>query len=87
MKSRVGFSSQSGKQPTDFCWEEIDMTEEKNLYVTLIWDEMKVNEDLVFDKHNCEHGWFSCVDCGNHINHLLDTLQQQCNSPDHGCRR
>ena len=33
---------------------EADIHEDKDRYVVLMWDEMKIKEDLVFDKHTCE---------------------------------
>ena len=33
--------------------EEDDIKEEKYRYVVLSFDEMKIREDLVFDKHSC----------------------------------
>ena len=75
VKSSVGFSKGLNSQ----LLKEVDFSEERNKYVTLIWDEMKIKEGLVFDKYNCQLIGF--VDCGD-INHILDSLEHQCTSPD-----
>lgn len=50
MKSEVGFQSVVNEQ----LIMEADVKEEKDKYVVLVFDEMKIREDLVFDKHSCE---------------------------------
>ena len=37
--------------------KEMNVSEEKDQYVVQWWDEIKVKEGLVFDKHNCEFSW------------------------------
>jgi len=41
-------------------------------YIALLFDEMKIKEDLMFDKHTCELVGF--VDLGE-INNILDRLE------------
>ena len=50
MKSEVGFQSVVNEQ----LIMEADVKEEKDKYVVLFFDQMKIREDLVFDKHFCE---------------------------------
>ena len=50
MKSEVGFQSVVNEQ----LIMEADVKEEKDKYEVLVFDEMKIREDLVFDKHSCE---------------------------------
>ena len=50
MKSEVGFQSVVNQQ----LIMEADVKEEKDKYVVLFFDQMKIREDLVFDKHFCE---------------------------------
>lgn len=56
---------------------EANLGEEKNEYLVLLWDEMKIKEDLVFDKHTCQLIGFT--DLGE-INNRLDNLEKQCSS-------
>ena len=57
--------------------KEADVHEDKDKYVVLMWDEMKIKEDLVFDKHTCELiGFANAVEINNH----LESFEQQCNS-------
>ncbi len=53
------------------------MNEEKDKYMVLVLDEMKVREDLVFDKHSCRLIGF--VNLGE-INQTLDKFKRQCKS-------
>ena len=55
--------------------EEADLTEEKNEYVVLAFDEMKIREDLVFDKHSCSLLGF--VNLGEVTNALVN-FERQC---------
>lgn len=75
VKGCAGFSADVNAQ----LLEEADIREdsEKDRYVVLMWDEMKIKEDLVFDKFSCELVGF--VDCGS-INTVLDDLEHQCSS-------
>ena len=47
--------------------------EEKDRFITLMWDEMKVKEGLVFDKHTCNLIGFTNI---GQINEL-DKVQQE----------
>ena len=49
IKGEVGFQVSVNRQ----LIKEAKIREEKDEYVTLVFDEMKVREDLVFDKHSC----------------------------------
>jgi len=46
----VGFSAEVDAQ----LKKEANVSEEKDKIVVLIWDEMKIREDLVFNKHTCD---------------------------------
>jgi len=55
----------------DQLLKEMDITEEKHQYVVLCWDEVKVKEGLVFDKHSCELiGFTDLGDINNDLNEL-----------------
>lgn len=57
--------------------KEANISEEKVCYVVLCWDEVKIKENLVFDKHTCELvGFTNLGDFNNH----LDRVQEQCES-------
>ena len=56
--------------------KEANVKEEKDQYVVLLSDEMKIKEDLVFDKNSCELIGF--VNLGD-INNTLDTIELRCN--------
>ena len=56
--------------------KEANVKEEKDQYVVLSSDEMKIKEDLVFDKNSCELIGF--VNLGD-INNNLDTIELRCN--------
>ena len=71
MKSEVGFQSVVSEQ----LIMEADVKEEKDKYVVLVFDEMKIREDLVFDKHSCELLGF--VNLGE-INNILTEFERQC---------
>ena len=71
MKSEVGFQSVVNEQ----LIMEADVKEEKDKYVVLVFDEMKIREDLVFDKHLCELVGF--VNLGE-INNILTEFERQC---------
>ena len=58
---------------------EINVKEEKDKYVILLFDEMKVKEDLVFDKHTRE--LIGSIDFGE-INNILDRLECHCGIDD-----
>ena len=71
IKERVGFQKSVNQQLVN----EANVKEEKDKYTVLLFDEMKIKEDLVFDKHTCELIGF--VDLGE-INNILDRLESQC---------
>ena len=71
MKSEVGFQSVVNEQ----LIMEADVKEEKDKYVVLVFDEMKIREDLVFDKHSCELVGF--VNLGE-VNNILTEFERQC---------
>ena len=64
IKSGIGFQSAVNEQ----------VKEEKDKYVVLLFDQMKIREDLVFDKHSCELVGF--VNLGE-INNVLK-FERQC---------
>ena len=57
--------------------KEAYISEEKDRYVVLCWDEVKIKETLIFDKHTCELVGFTNV---GDINNHLDRVQEQCES-------
>lgn len=54
--------------------KEANIVSEKDRVVVLAWDEMKIKEDLVFDKHSCNLVGFTNV---GEINDILDQVEQQ----------
>ena len=70
VKERVGFQKSVNQQLIN----EASVKEEKDKYIVLLFDEMKIKKDLVFDKHTCELVGF--VDLGE-INNILDRLEHQ----------
>ena len=75
MKGQVGFSSSLNQE----LIKEANVNEEKDKYVVLVFDEMKVREDLVFDKHSCRLIGF--VNLGE-INETLDKFERQCQNKE-----
>ena len=76
IKERVGFQKSVNQQLVS----EANVKEQKDKYVILLYyDEMKVKEDLVFDKHTCELIGF--VDLGE-INNILDRLKHHCGTDE-----
>ena len=73
IKGEVGFQ----QKVNDQLLEEADLTEEKNKYVVLAFDEMKIREDLVFDKYSCSLIGF--VNLGD-VTNALDDFEHQCKS-------
>ena len=71
IKGEAGFQASVNRQ----LIKEANIREEKDEYITLVFDEMKVREDLVFDKHSCRLVGF--VNLGE-INNTLNTFEQQC---------
>ena len=57
--------------------KQASISEEKDHYRVLCWDEVKIKENLVFNKHTCELIGFA--DLGS-INNHLDRVQEQCQS-------
>ena len=64
MKGGVGFKSDVNEQ----FIKEANMQEEKDHYIALVFDEMKIREDLVFNKHTS--GLVGFIDLG-HVNEVL----------------
>ena len=54
--------------------KEANVISEKDSFIVLSWDEMKIKEDLVFDKHTCNLVGFTNV---GDINDILDKVEQQ----------
>ena len=51
-------------------------------YVGVIFDEMYLREDLVFDKHQCHLvGFVNVADFGNQMQHLEDLKSDSVNHP------
>lgn len=73
-KGGVGFRADVNDQ----LMKEANIQEEDK-YTVLVFDEMKVREDLVFNKHSCELVGF--IDLGE-INNVLTNFERQCNDPE-----
>ena len=73
MPAKVGFMPEVDTQLV----KEANISEEKDRYVVLCWDEVKIKETLIFDKHTCELVGFTNV---GDINNHLDRVQEQCES-------
>ena len=56
---------------------EASVSEEKDRFVVLVWDEMKVREDLIFDKNNCRLVGFTNL---GEVNNKLDEVSRLCSS-------
>ena len=69
IKAGIGFSSEVDTQ----LIKEAKINEERDKYVVLLWDEMKIHEDLIFDKHTCELIGF--VNVGT-VNALIDKMAE-----------
>ncbi len=69
IKAGVGFSAEVDAQLV----KEAQISEEKDRYVVLVWDEMKINSDLIFNKHTCE--LVSFVNVGE-INANIDKIAE-----------
>ena len=72
IKGDVGFQ----KAVNAHLIEEANIKEEKDEYVVLSFDDMKIREDLVFDKHSCSLIRF--IDLGD-VSNTLDNFERQCN--------
>ena len=57
--------------------KEARVSEEKDKFVVLVWDEMKICQDLVFNKHSCELMGF--LNIGD-VNAQLDKASEDLNS-------
>lgn len=60
--------------------KEANIVSEKDRFVVLSWDEMRIKEGLVFDKHSCTLVGFTNV---GDVNDLLDKMEQQANDKSH----
>ena len=54
--------------------KEASITEEKDRFTILIWDEMKIKDDFIFNKHTCELVGFTNI---FDVNSQLDKVEQQ----------
>lgn len=61
--------------------KEARVSEEKDKFVVLIWDEMKICEDLVFNKHTCELIGFLNI---GEVNAQLDKVSEDLHSNSSG---
>jgi hypothetical protein len=59
--------------------KEADIVGEKDRYVVLAWDEMKIQENLVFDKHTCDLIGFTSM---GDVNDTLDRVERQCKTEE-----
>ena len=67
MKAGVGFSHDADQK----LMKEANIKEAKDHFVALVWDEMKVKEGLIFDKHTCNLIGFTNI---GQINDELDKV-------------
>ena len=63
--------------------KEANIQEDKDRYVVVTWDEMKIKGDLCFDKHTCELIGFTNI---GEINNSLDQYEQYCKNPSSSTR-
>ena len=73
MRARVSFFPKVNKQLV----KEADVHDEKDWFVVLCWNEMKVKESLVFNKHSCELVGFTNI---GDVNNELAKVKQECDS-------
>lgn len=71
IKDDVGFQTAVNTQ----LIEEASIKEEKDKYVVLSFDEMKIREDLVLDKHSCSLLGFTNL---GDVSNTLDNFERQC---------
>ena len=57
---------------------EANIQDDKDRYVVLTWDVMKIKGDLCFDKYMCELIVFTNI---GEINNSLDQYEQYCKNP------
>ena len=80
IKPGVGFLPEVSAQMI----KEANIQEDKDRYVVLTWDEMKIKGDLCFDKHTCELIGFT-TNIGE-INNSQDQYEQYCKNPSSSTR-
>ena len=56
--------------------KEANVVSEKDKYFILSWDEMKIKEDLIFDKHSCSLIGFTNV---GDVSNMMDKIEQEDN--------
>ena len=71
VRAGIGFLSEVDAQ----LMEEARVVEEVDRFVVLSWDEIKIKEGLVYDKHNCELIGFTNI---GEVNDMLDKVERQC---------
>ena len=71
VRAGIGFLSEVDAQ----LMEEARVVEEVDRFVVLLWDEIKIKEGLVYDKHNCELIRFTNI---GEVNNMLDKVERQC---------
>lgn len=59
--------------------KEACVVNEVDRFVILSWDEIKIKDGLVFDKHNCELIGFTNI---GEVNDMLDMVERQCRGED-----
>ena len=80
IESGVGFMKKVDEQ----LKAEANIQEDKDRYVVLVWDEMKIKESLVYDKHSCRLTGFTNV---GDINNRLNELEMHCTNCTTGSGR
>ena len=60
--------------------KEANIVSEKDKYVILSWDDMKIQEDLIFDKHSCSLIGFTNV---GDVSNMMDKIEQEDNNKLH----
>ncbi len=76
LRAGVGFITEVDAQLV----KEAKIDTEKDRFVVLAWDEMKIKEDWVFDKHSCTLIGFTNV---GDVNDILDKVEQQTDKTSH----
>lgn len=57
IESRLGFQPDVAKMLKEECTKKDMYSAEHRSFVGVLFDEVKIKEDLVYDKHSGEHFW------------------------------
>ena len=73
MQAGIGFFPQVDKQ----LIKEANVHADIDRFIVLCWDEIKIKENLIFDKHSCELVGFTNI---GEVNNHLEKLKEECAS-------